>query len=190
MQLLYDDMDGGVRYREAIYDPTGFEEIQRYFCGGHDFDLDIVDKLIQFHYSLLTYTSFGVILAYDTHSRSSWENVARLFNALCSRNTQKLPFPAVVLGLRADIQGQVRVSREEAERFSKEHGCHFLECSAKTGDGVHEAFFIQQAYASALRPDGTLELDNRQSREQVSLGIKQAFQGLEDLAQQLQPDTS
>jgi len=85
-------MDGGVRYREALYDPTGFEEIQRYFCGGYDFDLDIVDKLVQFHYSLLTYASFGVILAYDTQSRSSWENVARIHDALCARNYQTLPF--------------------------------------------------------------------------------------------------
>jgi len=192
MQLLYGDMDGGVRYREALYDPTGFEEIQRYFCGGYDFDLDIVDKLVQFHYSLLTYASFGVILAYDTQSRSSWENVARIHDALCARNYQTLPFPTVVLGLRADLQGQDCASRQEAERFSKEHGCHFLECSAKTGDGVHETFkfFIEQAYTSVLRPDGTLDLDNRKFREEISNGVRQAFQGLEQLSEQLQPDTS
>jgi len=44
----------------------------------------------------------------------------------------------MIIGNKTDVER--KVSREEAEVFAEEHGCMYIEGSAKTAEHVREAF--------------------------------------------------
>ena len=45
-----------------------------------------------------------------------------------------------LIGNKCDLEAQRDVTYEEARQFAEENGLMFVEASAKTGDGVEEAF--------------------------------------------------
>ena len=45
-----------------------------------------------------------------------------------------------LIGNKCDLEAQRDVTYEEARQFAEENGLMFVESSAKTGDGVEEAF--------------------------------------------------
>ena len=48
-----------------------------------------------------------------------------------------------LIGNKCDLEAQRDVTYEEARQFADENGLMFVEASAKTGDGVEEAFLLQ-----------------------------------------------
>lgn len=68
-----------------------------------------------------------------------------------------------LIGNKSDLESQRDVTYEEAEAFAKEHGLMFIETSAKTGDGVEEAFLETARRIFANIQDGSLDLNAAES---------------------------
>lgn len=163
-QLLYDDMDGGelLELSEHFMD----EEIPAYLCGGYEYNLDVITSASN---PMLDYSSgvghdfFSVILAYDVHSQASFDEVSRLYDSICPRRNMGQPeINILVLGLKADLDStDGRVPREAGESFAKERGCSFAECSARSGDGVYEAFGMVVEYAYSITMQFTGDFQGR-----------------------------
>lgn len=45
-----------------------------------------------------------------------------------------------MIGNKSDLVEERRVSREEAELKAADNKCFYHECSARTGEGINEAF--------------------------------------------------
>ncbi|KAH8904987.1 ras-domain-containing protein [Coniochaeta sp. PMI_546] len=120
------------------------------------------------HYSTLG-DHFGIIIAYDISARNSWEEACRLHNTIDHGLTEgRGTLQILILGLKADLKDTARhVPRAEAETFAKQHNCRYSECSARTGEGVHEAFgiFVEHAYATSIGFED--DLPGLQSRKEL-----------------------
>ena len=57
------------------------------------------------------------------------------------KNNTSDGFAIILAATKCDISPKDRrVSREEAQEYSKSHGMEYMETSAKNGQGVHELF--------------------------------------------------
>lgn len=109
--------------------------------------LQIWDTAGQERYRTITETYYkgasGIVLAYSITDRDSFENL----NTWMSQITEKAPpgIPRMIFANKLDLQANRTVSTEEgvalAERYSTPSmPVMFREVSAKTGEGVEEAF--------------------------------------------------
>lgn len=116
-----------------------------FYCDGSIYDMDVVESdgpLIAYAAHADRQSYFGIALVYDIQSRSSFVEMSRSYDMIRQNSGDHAPpFGIAVLGLKADLERvEGSVSREEGERFARDRGCYFAECSAKTGEGVREAF--------------------------------------------------
>ena len=51
-------------------------------------------------------------------------------------------FIKIIVGLKCDLDSQKEVPFKQGQKFAKENGAHYFECSAKEGTNVHEMFQI------------------------------------------------
>lgn len=80
------------------------------------------------------------MLLYDITDRNSYNNVT---NWLSDARAQSGPDMVIMLiGNKSDLHEQREVTFLEASRLAQENEMLFLETSAKTGDGVEEAFIM------------------------------------------------
>lgn len=68
-----------------------------------------------------------------------------------------------LIGNKSDLDSQRDVTYEEAKQFADENGLMFIETSAKTGDGVEEAFLETARRIFANIQDGSLDLNAAES---------------------------
>ena len=78
----------------------------------------------------------GCVLVYDVNNPESFKNLDKWINELEENIGTKVP--TLLVGNKADLER--KVSREEAVAYAIKHGFTFLECSAKTGEGIDDAF--------------------------------------------------
>ena len=162
---MYDDLTGGSRLVEDEFDPT-LED--RSYATYHFGDCQY---RIHFHISAaghaekacrcMPYYSFcGIILVYDLSSSYTWSEAVRLqklisgCRSLDQGKTESHPeMKVMLLGLKADISGGRYVPYAEREAFARENGSLFAECSARTGEGVHDAMglFVEFAHSITSR---------------------------------------
>lgn len=129
----------------------------RFLCGGYTYDLTISHQTnIAVYYCVANY--WAIILAYDLGSLDSWEEVLRLHSVILDAFGDKRgSIPVMVLGLKADlVSGAGRVPRAQTETFAHHHGYLYSECSARTGEGVREAFgmLVERTYAGTIAYEG------------------------------------
>ncbi len=79
----------------------------------------------------------GAILVFDLANRASFEHVNNWYTDL-QQNCG--PVPAILIGNKADLVQERSVSAEEGKRKADELGLKYMECSAKDGTEVDEAF--------------------------------------------------
>ena len=65
-----------------------------------------------------------------------------------------------LIGNKCDLEAQRDVTYEEARQFAEENGLMFVESSAKTGDGVEEAF-LETAKKIEQTQMGEIDTDMR-----------------------------
>ncbi|KAI7776386.1 hypothetical protein LA080_005418 [Diaporthe eres] len=152
-QLLYDDMRGGELLEQAMFFME--DETPTYLCGEYVYDLDIITSAsepIKYYGQGVGQGFFSVILAYDVHSEASFDEVSRLYDTIWGhQKSDPSRCHILVLGLKAELDSaERRVPRVTGERFASERGCSFTECSAKSGDGVYEAFGMVVEYAHGI----------------------------------------
>lgn len=82
----------------------------------------------------------GCLLLYDVTSRESYNHVTRW---MADARAQAGPDMVILLaGNKSDLQDQRDITFLEASRLAQENGMLFLETSARTGEGVEEAFIL------------------------------------------------
>jgi hypothetical protein len=103
---------------------------------------------------------YAIILTYDLSSLDSWNEAVRLQKLISStrhgghgsqlHNASPL---VMLLGLKADVHGDGWPPLSQRERFAQQHGSLFAECSARTGQGVHEAMIalVRRAHEDSRR---------------------------------------
>jgi len=68
-----------------------------------------------------------------------------------------------LIGNKSDLESQRDVTYEEAKAFAEENGLMFIETSAKTGEGVEEAFLETARRIFSNIQDGSLDLNAAES---------------------------
>jgi Ras-related protein Rab-14 len=77
-------------------------------------------------------------MVYDVTRRSTYNHLSSwLTDAKNLTNPNTVIF---LIGNKSDLEAQRDVTYEEAKAFADENGLTFIECSAKTGDNVEDAF--------------------------------------------------
>ncbi|CAI8036006.1 Ras-related protein Rab-18-B [Geodia barretti] len=80
----------------------------------------------------------GVILVYDVSSRGSFQNLETWLNELDTYATKK-DLVKMLVGNKIDKESR-EVSRSDGLQFARRNSMLFIEASAKTRDGVQQAF--------------------------------------------------
>lgn len=80
----------------------------------------------------------GALLVYDVSRRATFTHVG---SWLADARSNTGPHTVMILiGNKSDLDDTREVSYEEAAKFAEENNLLFLECSAKNGDNVEQAF--------------------------------------------------
>jgi len=77
-------------------------------------------------------------MVYDVTRRQTFNHITSWLTD--ARNLTNPQTVMMLVGNKVDLDDQREVSYEEATRFAEDHQLLFLECSAKTGANVEEAF--------------------------------------------------
>ncbi|XP_062508054.1 ras-related protein Rab-10-like [Corticium candelabrum] len=83
--------------------------------------------------------AMGFMLVYDITSRSSFDNI---FMWLREIEEERAPteIERILLGNRCEMCDRRKVSKEEGERFAREHSIPFLETSTENNLNIEQAF--------------------------------------------------
>ena len=79
----------------------------------------------------------GMFVVFDVTSLQSFENISRWWKATRAHNDL---VPITVFGTKTDLAAERKVTPEMAVERCQNLGVQYREGSAKTGDGVREAF--------------------------------------------------
>ncbi|TNV76245.1 hypothetical protein FGO68_gene14735 [Halteria grandinella] len=83
----------------------------------------------------------GVLLTYSVANMQSFQALPRWLTEI--RNNCDQDAVIVLVGNQCDREDEREISKEQGQRFAKDNGIHhFLECSAKTGEGVGNTFVM------------------------------------------------
>lgn len=178
-------MDGGELLEQAKFFME--DEAPTYLCGEYIYTLDIITSAsdpVLYSGQGVGHDFFSAILAYDVHSEDSFNEVSRLYDIICRhQKSSQSGFNVLVLGLKADSNGaDGRVPRETSERFASERGCFFAECSAKSGNGVYEAFGMVVEHAHGITMQFSGDPEHRKSFiDETRAYLAQAMQYIDTL---------
>ena len=83
----------------------------------------------------------GVMLTYDITNTESFENLKFWINSIKTNLGDKNIFiPIIIVGNKLDMEDMREITKENADKLSKEYNYKYFETSAKTGEGVDDAF--------------------------------------------------
>ena len=80
----------------------------------------------------------GALLVYDITRRETFNHLTRWLDE--ARQNANPSMVIMLIGNKSDLDHRRQVTREEGEKFARDHGLIFLETSAKTSSNVEEAF--------------------------------------------------
>ena len=83
----------------------------------------------------------GVVIAYDVTNSESFDNLKFWISSIKTNLFEKNIFiPIIIIGNKIDLEDMRDISKDVASAFAKENTFKYFETSAKTGEGVDEAF--------------------------------------------------
>ncbi|KAK0585493.1 hypothetical protein LWI29_029417 [Acer saccharum] len=119
-------------------------KIKQLTVGGKRLKLTIWDTAGQERFRTMTNSYYrgahGIILVYDVTRRETFTNLSDVWAKEVEIYSTNQDCVKMYVGNKVDRESERAVSREEGIALAKEHGCMFLECSAKTGENVEQIF--------------------------------------------------
>ncbi|KAL7430113.1 hypothetical protein ACHAXH_006222 [Discostella pseudostelligera] len=110
------------------------------------FATDIIDTAGMDEYSSLSRNAsvgvHGYALVFSITSRSSFENVIKINEALLNALGDAPDVPRVLVGSQKDLADEREVTTQQAQSLAASWGVPFLECSSKTGENISEVFHV------------------------------------------------
>eukprot|EP01084_Bolivina_argentea_P292944 503767_1 len=125
----------------------------------------------------------GALLVYDITRRETFAHVSQWLTDVGTHGSANMV--VILVGNKSDLENLRQVSTEEAQRFAQEHGLLFMEASAKTGNGVEEAFHTPAALIHQKVIEGIVDPGDQKSG--VQLGISHSIRLHENNIIQSQP---
>ncbi|KAJ4829009.1 Ras- protein RABC2a [Turnera subulata] len=119
-------------------------KIKQLQVGGKRVKMTIWDTAGQERFRTLTSSYYrnaqGIILVYDVTRRETFTNLSDVWAKEVELYSTNQDCVKMLVGNKVDRESDRDVSREEGIALAKEHGCLFLECSAKTRENVEQCF--------------------------------------------------
>ncbi|WCJ34444.1 hypothetical protein M5689_015754 [Euphorbia peplus] len=119
-------------------------KIKQLIVDGKRLKLTIWDTAGQERFRTLTSSYYrnaqGIILVYDVTRRESFTNLSDIWAKEVDLSCTNKACVKMLVGNKVDKESERGVSQEEGLALAKEHGCLFLECSAKTRTNVEKCF--------------------------------------------------
>ncbi|KAI7998452.1 Ras-related protein RABC2a [Camellia lanceoleosa] len=119
-------------------------KIKQLTVGGKRLKLTIWDTAGQEKFRTLTSSYYrgaqGIVLVYDVTRRETFTNLSDVWAKEVDLYSTNQDCIKMLVGNKVDRESERVVSREEGISLAKEHGCLFLECSAKTRENVDQCF--------------------------------------------------
>jgi small GTP-binding protein len=121
----------------------------------------------------------GVVIAYDVTNSESFDNLKFWISSIKTNLFEKNIFiPIIIIGNKIDLEDMRDISKDIANKFAKENNFKYFETSAKTGEGVDEAFrdLVNQILANsdkneeATRERKSVKIEDNQVDKQKKKG--------------------
>ena len=80
--------------------------------------------------------SDGIALVYDVSSQLSFDHIPKWMDSIAKNVTNTIP--TILIGNKIDLDN--KISLEQGQNMASEYNVPFFQTSAKTGEGINEAF--------------------------------------------------
>lgn len=175
----------GVDFHAKVVEVNGFPiKLQLWDTAGQDRFRAIVKAYYR--------NAVGGLLVFDISHRDSFANLdSWLEDALRNAEPHKPIF--VLVGNKNDQEKNREVSKEEGQKYAKDHDMEYIETSAKTGRNVEESFLllsrrifqmvnngyitIQDGWDGVKRGDPTMKVGRRAHNADNQYNSTVSFQG-------------
>ncbi|XP_011013766.1 PREDICTED: ras-related protein RABC2a isoform X1 [Populus euphratica] len=119
-------------------------KIKQLTVGGKRLKLTIWDTAGQERFRTLTSSYYrnaqGIILVYDVTRRETFTNLSDVWGKEVELFSTNQDCVKMLVGNKVDKESGRDVTKDEGMALAKQHGCLFLECSAKTRENVEQCF--------------------------------------------------
>ena len=114
-------------------------EFKGYKINAHIFDTAGQEK---FHSITKLYlrNTHGFFLVFDLTNRNSLNELNNWIEEIKSAKNNKIDNNIIILGNKKDLNDLIVIKDEEIKEFEKNTGFKIIQTSAKTGEGINEAF--------------------------------------------------
>ena len=131
----------------------------------------------------------GVVIAYDVTNSESFDNLKFWISSIKTNLFEKNIFiPIIIIGNKIDLEDMRDISKDVASAFAKENNFKYFETSAKTGEGVDEAFrdLVNQILANSDKnEEATIERKSVKIEEKKTEKQKKKGREFSDMGNQV-----